>query len=213
VVIALALAACSTATVTASHDFSAEAQPRPEIIYVADFDLEADTIKSEGLLSRLPMHALREEWNARSLVDVMGDSIVEDLGKKGFQAHRVPAGTALPPQGWLVRGAFLQVDEGNRLRRAIIGFGAGQTDVQVAVAVDNLSANQPPLPLYELETEAASGKLPGAVIKLNPYVAAAKFVLAGRDLDNGAKSSASKIAEEIVRRVSDGIPGTSRAPE
>jgi hypothetical protein len=107
----------------------------------------------------------------------------------------------LPQQGWLVRGAFLEVDDGNRLRRAVVGFGAGQTDLQIAVAVDRLSTSQSHLPLYEVGTDAESGKSPGAAVTLNPYVAVAKFVLSGLDLHRNTAQSASKIADDVAGHV------------
>jgi hypothetical protein len=56
-------------------------------------------------------------------------------------------------------------------------------------------------PLYRAQFDATSNKLPGAVITLNPYVAAAKFVLAGHDLDRSTHATAEKIAELIAARV------------
>jgi hypothetical protein len=45
--------------------------------------------------------------------------------------------------GWLVRGVFTEVNKGNQLRRAAIGFGAGETNLQVIVAGDNLAGSAP----------------------------------------------------------------------
>jgi hypothetical protein len=61
---------------------------------------------------------------------------------------------------------------------------------------------------YELDTAAASGKAPGAVITLNPYVAIAKFALSARDLEQNVKQTAAKIAADVASRVSSaGRPG------
>jgi hypothetical protein len=72
----------------------------------------------------------------------------------------------------------------------------------VVTGIDNLSQG-PPKPLYQIDTDANSGKTPGAAptIVLGPYGAAARFVMAGKDLDKNVKQTASKIADEIVRRV------------
>ena len=43
--------------------------------------------------------------------------------------------------------------------------------------------------------------MPGAAITLNPYVAAAKFLLAGRDLDKSVRHAASDIADAVVRDI------------
>jgi hypothetical protein len=100
-----------------------------------------------------------------------------------------------------VRGVLTEVNEGNQLRRAAIGFGAGQTAVQVVVAVDNL-ADGAPRPFYEVDTAAASAAAPGAVIVLKPYVAAARFVLVGRDVEQNVTQTARKIAAELATRAS-----------
>ena len=42
-----------------------------------------------------------------------------------------------------MRGVFTEVNKGNQLRRAAIGFGAGETNVQVIVAGDNLAGGAP----------------------------------------------------------------------
>ncbi len=67
--------------------------------------------------------------------------------------------------------------------------------------IDNLQPSRAPQPIYEGAAEARSGKLPGAVVTLNPYAAAFHFVMAGRDLDQDAKTNASKIADAVVSRM------------
>ncbi|HZB91707.1 MAG TPA: DUF4410 domain-containing protein, partial [Stellaceae bacterium] len=189
--------------------------------YVTDFELDAADITAQpglldarplGILPSGPLARLRQgdpEAQARHLVDLMANSLVDDLAKAGLTAQRVPAGTPLPGTGWLVRGAFLQVDQGNRLRRAVIGFGQGATHLQVAATIDELSAVAP-APLLQLDTSAESGKLPGAVVKLNPYVVAARFVLAGQDLDRNVKQTAGEIAQRVVARLSAALPSPAR---
>jgi hypothetical protein len=208
----LLLAGCSTAKVTASDTLGPTPATTPATVYVADFDLEAVSVKSEsGLLGARPLGVLPEgpltrlrggdpQAEARHIVDLMADSLVDDLRKDGLQASRLPAGAPPPAAGWLVRGMFLQVDQGNRLRRAVIGFGEGKTELQVATAVDALAAGVP-APFYQLDTSAKSRDLPGAAVTLNPYVAAVRFVRAGSDLDRNVKDSAAKIAATVVARV------------
>lgn len=206
-------AGCSTAKVTATSGVGPAALARPDTVYVEDFELSAAGVTAEpGLLGARPRLGILPngplglrnrndpEAQARHVVDLMAETLVEDLGKAGLLAQRLPAGMPLPATGWLVRGAFLQVDEGNRLRRAIIGFGAGATHLEVATAVDDL-AKGTPAAFYEVDTGAKSHNLPGAVVTLNPYVAAARFVLAGRDMDKNVKDSAAEVAKSVVARV------------
>lgn len=210
VIIAL-LAACGGAKVTDTNAMAAPASA-PTIVYVADFDLDANAVQQSGpgsLINRVrpgiigsgPLGVARTpQQQARDLIDLMANSIVDDLHKDGIAAERLAPGMPLPATGWLVRGVFVQVDAGNRLRRAAIGFGTGATDLQVVSSVDQLSASAPQ-PLYTVDTSAQSGKLPGAAVTLNPYMAAARFVMAGKDLDRNAKDTAGKIADQVKTRV------------
>jgi hypothetical protein len=199
----------------------ASAGAKPAVIYVADFELEAQNIQQEeGRLAsrpgpvgrvgeRLSRTSQDPEARARQLVDLMSNSLVKELTKAGFSASRLSTGAPLPSEGWLVRGVFTEVQEGNRLRRAVIGFGKGQTDVQVVVAIDDLSQGAPK-PLYELEAEATSSKGPGAAptLVLGPYGAAARFVMSGKDLEKNVKQTATKIASQVAKRVAE----TEKAP-
>ncbi len=208
------LTACQSAKVTGQRELAPAAGGKPAIIYVADFELGAENIQhQEGLLSGLPGPAGRvggrlegasddPAARARKLVDVMASSLVKDLTKAGFAAVRLVPGSPLPAEGWLVRGIFAQVQEGNRLSRAMIGLGAGQTDLQVVAGIDNLSQGAPK-PLYELDTAASSGKGPGAAptLILGPYGAAVRFVTAGKDLEKNVKQTAKQIAACVVERV------------
>lgn len=197
----LALSACSNARIVSDRPIPGAVQYRPEVVYVADFDLPSDALRSESLFANLPLHAWKERRQANSLVGLMSHSIIQDLQKKGLQAYRLPADAPTPTQGWLVRGAFVQVNEGNRAERALVGFGAGHTDLQVSIMIDELSTDRAPAPLYAIESASRSGKSPGAVITLNPFAAAFKFVLSGQDLDRDAKQSASKIAADVLAHI------------
>ena len=183
---------------------------------MADFDLDAASIKSKpGLLPPLPKlpgplgDALPPPPGspkdprklARNLKDEMSTALVKDLTKAGLDARRLTNTNSFPCSGWLVRGVFTDVNQGNQLTRAMIGFGAGKTDLQVLVDLNDLSRGAPK-PFYELNTTADSGKAPGAAptIVLGPAGAAARFVIAGKDLDRNVTQTASKIAAEVVQR-------------
>ena len=71
------------------------------------------------------------EERARQLVALMSKSLL-DLSNAGFQAVRQPPGAPIPTQGWLLRGSFSLVQEGNRLQRSIIGMGMGETDRRIS---------------------------------------------------------------------------------
>ena len=199
---------CSLWTV-APRAQSVAARP---VVYVTDFELDAADVKPDenrvdrarGLLQGLrPLRGSQSESNdpqahAQHIVSALSAQLMSDLTKAGFDARHVNADDPPPAQGWLVRGVFLSVDEGNRVKRAVVGFGAGQNTIEVAVAIDNVAANAP-APLYQTIEGQSSEHKPGAAVTLNPYVAAAKFVLAKGDEHKTIVDTAQKISDEVVR--------------
>jgi hypothetical protein len=208
------LAGCKSAQVTAQRDLATASPAKPTAVFVTDFELPPQSIQhEEGLLSgrpgpigrvgdRLAGTPENPAARARQLVDLMSSSLVQSLKKAGLNAIRLSPGELLPRDGWVVRGIYTRVQEGNRIERALIGFGKGQTDVQVIAKVDDLSQGELK-PFYEIETDASSGSKPGAAptLVLSPYGAAARFVMAGADLEKNVKQTASQIAEQVAHRV------------
>jgi hypothetical protein len=203
-----------SATVTGEHDFTAPATNRPTIIYVADFELPPGLIQHQsGLLPERPgpvgqvldrLHGASSDRASRAqqLVALMSKSLLTDFAKAGFKAVRLPPEDPLPAQGWLVRGSFSEVQEGNRLQRSMVGLGTGQTDIRVLSCVHDLSQG-PPRPLYEIATDATSGQQVGAAptIALGPYGAAVAFVRAGQDVEKNVKQTAAKIVEQVANHI------------
>ncbi|WP_322047704.1 DUF4410 domain-containing protein [Paraburkholderia sp. J67] len=184
------------------------------IVYVSDFELDDASVTADqnpvdntrrfagGLLPRPLLRRDDPHKRASDIVEQMAQKLVADLQHAGLDARRLPVGATPPAQGWLVRGVFLDVDEGNRLRRAIVGFGSGATEVDLAVAIDDLS-KQAPAPLYQVIESHSSTSKPGAgaAIALNPYVAAAKFVLARGDQRKTVERAAGEVSDAVVARV------------
>ena len=177
---------------------------RPATIYVADFKVDVQNTEPEKrLLPSLPAPpgaAKEPAVRARELVDLMSTSLVQDLTAAGLTARRLAVVDPMPADGWMVRGIFTQAGEGSLLHLAVVGFGAGQTTMQVIVALDDL-AHGVPKPFYELSTSADGARQPGGAITLSPYVASAKFALSGGDLETNVKQTAAKIADNIAQLV------------
>ena len=204
---------CAMASFGVAADNVPFSAPAP-IVYVADFDLDVSNVTPDsgpgqrlrrlrGLLPDGPTPMGQDknpQDHAKHIVNEMADALTEDLKSGGVDARRIAPDQPLPAEGWQVRGVFLSVDEGNRLRRAMVGLGAGQNDIQVAVSCDRLGgANLPPL--YQAVEQAASSDKPGAVIKLNPYVIAAKFVMASGDEKKTIRKTAQQIADAVIARL------------
>jgi hypothetical protein len=176
-------------------------------VYVSDFELDAQNVQVDqgsaaaqrrpGILERPQKREQQDPAvQAKKLVDTMSQSIVSDLEKAGYKAQRLTAQDPKPSVGAWVHGVFTQADEGNRLQRAVIGFGSGQTSMQLFVTLTDLAS--PQQPLYETSEKGSSKDKPGAVISMNPYVAAAKFVMEKNAPEKTVKSVASEVSNQIV---------------
>jgi len=147
---------------------------------------------------------LREdpEEKAARLVELLSTSLVSDLRNMSIPAKRLYRGQSLPDRGWLVEGEFLEADEGNRLRRAAVGFGVGATEMLVEVGIVDLKSGGRD-PFVTFGTGSGSGKGPGAVVFRNPYVAAAKFVLSKKASERDVKKTARRIADVLARYIEE----------
>ena len=177
------------------------------IIYVSDFELDASNVTADQSGSNRPgiieRPRKREEHDpqaqAAKLVNTMSTSLVDDLKKAGYKVERVPPGGLPPKMGAWVHGVFTEVDEGNSRRRAVIGFGQGQASMDLYVTLTDLA--QPDKPLYNAAQDATSKNKPGAVITMNPYVAAAKFVMEKNAPEKMVKKTAGEISAQVAAQM------------
>jgi Domain of unknown function (DUF4410) len=180
-------------------------------VYVRDFELDAENVKVDkgvggqirpGLIERPSKRQQTDpEVQAKKLVDTMSKSLVDDLHKAGYKAERLGPDDPTPSTGALVTGVFTEVDEGNQMRRALIGFGSGSAKMDLYVTMSNLASSQKPL--YNLAQEDTSGKKPGAAITLNPYAAAVKFAMEKNAPEKTVKKTALEISTEVVKHLKE----------
>jgi Domain of unknown function (DUF4410) len=215
---ALLIAACSNVKVTRLPDGNAVPESTPKVIYVVDFHLDPESIGLEtGILPLSPMSSEKSDESAtllprmlgmpvqrtvraRELVNLMATTLVEDLRDLGFNAYRVNHGERVLSAGWLVSGSFIWVNQGNRLRRALIGFGEGGTELEVATSLSDL-AKGVPRQFCSVSIAAHSSRKAGALISFDPLTAPGRFMLCGLDLDKNVMESADSIAREIAQTV------------
>jgi Domain of unknown function (DUF4410) len=207
-----------------SNTSAMPAAKSPRVIYVNSFSLsqatKADDRQSSGgggrphLLGALRggqqetiIGQHREEQKEQTLAKVPGalqKALIADLSQSIAPA-RSGNGTDAPPDCWIITGEFLEVDAGSRALQAEVGFGAGQSQLEVRARV--YSTRDLNRPFLTFDSQGASGHMPGAVLSKNPYVAAAKFVMSKREPEREAKKVANSIAQEIGKfMAAQGIP-------
>ena len=194
-----------------SNEIDYRATPRaPSMIYVENFDLGETVVKTDpGTLTGRP-RLIRFRGNnpaaeLHELSDLLADSLVADLHKKNLPAQRLAAEVPRPARGWLVRGAFLEVVNGNRLQKAVIGFGAGNSDAELYVGVTDLGAPMGKQDLLDFNVSSTGNKAPGGAVATavtrTPYGMAAKFVLERDASETDIKRAAQTLADKLEKLV------------
>jgi hypothetical protein len=209
-------ALAGSATTSGTQVLDTQAQ-LPKRVYVADFTVEEGAIKpSSGLIAEgeqvlrnrprllrgggiLSRRTASDFPSADQVVNTLATSITDSLNQErlGVAAERIAPGTPLPSSGWVINGRLVSVDPGNRAERAVVGFGAGAATTEVTVEVDRLGEGSSK-PILRFGTHAESGQMPGAAVTMNPYVAAAKFVLGKQATARDVQTMGKEIAKQIA---------------
>jgi hypothetical protein len=66
---------------------------------------------------------------------VVTENLVVEISKLGIPAVEAAKATPVAGPSLSIEGQFVTVDQGNRLRRAVVGFGAGASEVRTLVQV------------------------------------------------------------------------------
>ena len=197
---------CASATVN-NQTQTIDPVKAPGIVYVGSFDLGSAAIQSDpGTLTGRPrllsiFHNQDPAEVLRKLEELLASDIVRDLNKAGLQSQRLDTTESRPTHGWLVAGEFLELQEGNRAQRAVLGFGAGSSDARLYVTLADLSHPEGQN-LLSFDAQASGDKMPGgsvaAVAAHSPWGIVAKFAIernaSERDIDHAAQ----KISDQIV---------------
>ncbi|MGE0827236.1 MAG: DUF4410 domain-containing protein [Candidatus Binatia bacterium] len=143
--------------------------PRKVLVY--DFALTGTEVReNQGLFATVgnALHDTTKNDRELAIAQKVQTRMVEDLitgiRNLGLPAQRAEQGAALPTDAVAITGFFLKIDEGDRLQRTVLGFGAGQSTVDAKVSVFAPSAMSGRTKLLEFSTHADSGAAPGALV-------------------------------------------------
>lgn len=159
ILVIAALAVVSCASVSVQDGTSQATQQMPGLIYVMPFgtaggDWQVDRTGKDLADFKQNLQAMLQA----AMVADLCDRLVPAVNGKSSDA-------SLHRAAWLVRGQFVTVNQGSRLLRGAVGFGAGGTKVETHVEVyDLLSGSDKPFLTFS--TTGGSGAEPGAVLGL-----------------------------------------------
>jgi uncharacterized protein DUF4410 len=192
--------ACGQTGIRRATQVSETNLPRPKRILLHDFAVSQQEVKEyQGIMRQQPTikdASERERLLAKEVKDALAEEVVDGLKSLGFVVERVGRETKATGSDLLVDGQFLTVDEGNPLRRLVIGFGNGASAVQTQVQVYQ---GEEARKLLEFTTDSDSGKMPGAAATVGVGAVAAGGVSTGMVVANAAVSGVKTYKSDVAR--------------
>ena len=217
--LSISIAACAGAKVadqTENAPAANVAQPNQIVIYPFASDANEVSLNS-SIVQRAYRNVSGTDQTAEQhkiATDTASDlclKLAANLTAKGYKAVCLQRGTpAAGSNSLVVDGEFTDISEGNRLRRLVIGFGAGSSALDTAVHIyQHTGAGSQPL--IDFNTHADSGKMPGAAV-MGPAGAvaggSAAVVVGANAAVGGAKSYTSTtgyLADKTATQIVDVI--------
>ena len=163
------LAASASSEITRRQSYAAQERlPRPGRIIVYDIAATPADVSATAAITgyssrRQSPQTAQEVQVGRQLGHQVAHTLVREILKMGMPAQRAGHGP-LPQFGdVLITGQFISIDEGDRTKRVIIGFGKGSAEVKTHIEGYLVTERGHRL-LGTRQVSAAGKKRPGLIV-------------------------------------------------
>ncbi len=215
---ALLVVGCAGADVSNQQsNAETDAIARPERVIVYDFASTPAGIPPDSAIAglyraRTTPQTPEEIALGRSLGAKVSARLVEELNKSGIVATAAATGPVPHPGDAVIRGEFVTIDKGSRVKRMLIGFGAGSAGLETLVE-GYVVTTRGLVPLGSAQIETSGGKKPGMLVPMGAGAAAGNLARSvaisgasnilqeggSESLEGAAKRTAKVIAKVIVK--------------
>jgi hypothetical protein len=172
------MAGCAKTVVGSQYESAKWNLQKPSQVFVYDFAVTREQVHENAGLLQGTINDFQDTTTYKHEGEIIGevrtvaaDELVKGIQDLGLPAQRVSSSTLLPKGALGITGQFLNVDEGNKGARLVVGLGKGQSRVDVRIqlyeyGLDQSSAEPETTAtkLLEFETNADSGSMPGAIV-------------------------------------------------
>jgi hypothetical protein len=203
----LALSGCASVSVKNSEFPPISQKPTlPAQIFVRPFVVSPEALRVDRDGAELRQFE-------QELSNQFADKLTERLSKYIAPARRVTPTAAIRAQNaWLVEGQFDRINQGSRLLRSVIGFGAGGTKTETTSFVYRIDGKKKQL-IAKIQTTGGSNAQPGAIFS-GPLGAAPRLIVIATT--SGLTADAGRTARMITATLSEylaeaGAPLPARA--
>ena len=193
--------------------------PKPERVIIQDFTPVGDIITDESVAARLHRDlSLRHRSDEDSTPEVLtqqvqaifSKTLVQEFTKVNVHSERAVDGMGAPMGPVLiVEGEFVAIDEGDKTKRVMVGFGRGASDIKTHVIVSSF-VNGTRTVVLEFNLNSASGKKPGAPATMGAgSIAVSAAVGDVGDKKGTVQADASRMAKAVAKQI-EGFMNTQK---
>src|SRR5208282_6441908 len=171
VLLAIAAFGCAGSQVTQQSSAAPITATPPTAVVVYPFAVSASDVSLNSSIFQVAYRNMTDENQSGQQLDIARQTaqnvcvqIAANLTQKGITTTCLQRG--VPPTGnnvLVLDGQFTDINEGNRLRRMVIGLGAGASKLDAVVQVLQ-KTDESTVELMDFTTSADSGYMPGAGI-------------------------------------------------
>ena len=186
-----------------------EALPKPNRVLIRDFTVPVDDITLDesvaGELHRRLMLRLGADEDsspevlAQRVQTAFAETLTDELRKANIPVENMHAAAPTSDSDLVVEGEFMAINEGDKTRRIIVGFGRGASDIKTHVTVSSVTQGHPTVVL-EFNLSSESGKKPGAAAT-GGIGALAVAAAAGGDRNSTVEADASRTAKLVAKQL------------
>jgi hypothetical protein len=205
----LLIAGCASTNVQDTYELANAGMPTPNPVLIYNFAVSPDDVQqNSSIFAKIERNSQTAEeiQLGRQVSDALATELTQKIAALGLYPVRADQSLQPTPGSILITGYFVDIDEGNRLQRNVIGLGMGKSylDSKIRVLAPSPSGYKE---LIAFDAHADSGEMPGAAV-MGPAGAAAgagtAAVIAANAVDSGVKSYRSASTQE-AKRMADKI--------
>jgi hypothetical protein len=213
----LLILGCAKTNVQETYEVANAGMPTPNPVLIYNFAVSPQDVQQNSSIFAKIQRGIENNSQTAEEIQIgheVANALATELWQKinnlGLNAVRADQSLQVTPGAILITGYFVDINEGNRLRRNVIGLGMGESslDSKIRVLAPSPSGYRE---LIAFDAHADSGDMPGAAV-MGPAGAAAgagaAAVIATNAAVGGVKSyrsastqQAKKMADKIAAQL------------
>lgn len=166
----LLVAGCAKTNVRSFGEVTYTGLPKPERVLICNFAVSpADIKENASIVAKIGRSVENNDQTAeelqlgREVADALATELMVKIAEMGLNPLRVTPIMPIPQDAIMITGHFVNIDEGNRLRRNVIGLGMGKSSLDCTVSIlASMSSGLHEITAFDAHVE--SGKMPGVAV-------------------------------------------------